>query len=212
MTRTPRDIVAAGYDALADRYGEWAGRAAADPRESMLARFVSRLPAGASILDLGCGNGLPSTAALAERFEVTGVDTSASQLEAARRNAPRASFVQADLTDVDFPAASFDAAVALYSISHVPREEHSALFGRVFQWLRPEGLFLATLGARDAPDWTGEWLGVTMFFSAYDADTNRRLLRASGFELLVDEVAVTREPEADVAFLWVIARRPQPTG
>ena len=47
-----------------------------------------------------------------------------------------------------------------------------------------------------------------MFFSSYDTDENRRLLRAAGFDLHVDEVRVTREPEADVSFLWVIAQKP----
>ena len=45
-----------------------------------------------------------------------------------------------------------------------------------------------------------------MFFSSHGADTNRNLLRAAGFELEHDEIAVTREPEGDVPFLWVIAR------
>ena len=71
----------------------------------------------------------------------------------------------------------------------------------------PGGVFLATLGAADSPDWTGEWLGRPMFFSAFDADTNRRLLAAAGFTLLIDEVIPTHEPEGSVDFLWVLARR-----
>ena len=63
------------------------------------------------------------------------------------------------------------------------------------------------LGAADAPDWTGDWLGVPMFFSAWDADTNRGLLRDAGYELEVDEVRMMREPEGEVSFLWVLARR-----
>ena len=46
-----------------------------------------------------------------------------------------------------------------------------------------------------------------MFFSSHDAATNRRLLAAAGFELLVDEIVETREPEGPVPFLWVLARR-----
>ena len=48
-----------------------------------------------------------------------------------------------------------------------------------------------------------------MFFSSYGAEANRRLLRTAGFELLVDDVLVTSEPEGDVSFLWVIARKPK---
>lgn len=199
-------VVEAGYDALAGAYLDWAARIHADPRERMLEAFMGRLADGSRVLDLGCGAGIPSTRALAERFAVTGVDLSAAQLAIARREVPGAAFIHADLAAIDVPAASFDGVTALYAISHVPREEHAALFGRIARWLVPGGLFLATLGATDGPDWTGEWLGAPMFFSSHDAVTNRRLLAAAGFELLVDEVVETGEPEGPVPFLWVLAR------
>lgn len=116
--------------------------------------------------------------------------------------------MQADLTEIQFPDASFEGVAAFYAISHVPREEHAQLFSRIASWLTPGGLFLATLGASDSPDWLGEWLGAPMFFSSHDAETNRSLLRAAAFELLFDEVLETREPEGAVSFLWVIAQRP----
>lgn len=104
-------IVAAGYDALGDGYRAWAA-GVLDPRERMLEAFSAPLERGARILDLGCGAGLPSTKALAARFDVTGVDVSAAQIEAACRDVPQASFILADLARVDFPAGSFDGVTA----------------------------------------------------------------------------------------------------
>jgi SAM-dependent methyltransferase len=206
--RDPRKkIVASGYDRLADTYLEWGRQVTVDPRERMLAAFMSRLPDGARVLDLGCGAGLPSTRALAKRFQVVGVDISPVQLELARRNVPGAEFIEGDITDVEFADSTFDGVAAFYAISHVPREEHRQLFTDVFRWLVPGGLFLATLGASDAPDWTGEWLGEPMFFSSHDADVNRQLLESAGFELLLDEVLETSEPGGNVSFLWVIAQK-----
>src|SRR5262249_20885091 len=161
-----------------------------------------RLPDGARVLDLGCGNGT-KTRRLAERFEVVGVDISEEQLRLARDELPAATFVQADFAELDFPAESFDAVTAFYSITHVPREEHEAPLGRIHGWLKAGGLFLASLGACGTEDWTGEWLGVEMFFSSHDADTNRRLLRQLGFQLFVDEVVAMREPAGEASFLWV---------
>jgi hypothetical protein len=63
----------------------------------------------------------------------------------------------------------------------------------------------AVLGSADSPAWIGEWLGVQMFFGNYDADANRRLLSEAGFELLIDEVIETVEPEGRVNFLWIAA-------
>ena len=203
-----KDVVAAGYDRLAERYLEWASTIVDDPREGMLARFIELLPPGARVLELGCGAGIPSTQQLARHFEVLGVDISQSQLEKARRNVPEAEFIQGDASELQLADDSFQGVVALYAVSHLPREQHARLFADVYGWLAPGGYFLATLGASDTPDWTGDWLGESMFFSSHDADTNRRLIRAAGFDLLVDEVAITHEPEGDVQFLWVVARKP----
>jgi SAM-dependent methyltransferase len=208
MTEDPRiRIVADGYDRLAERYRGWASATGPDPRDAVLTTFIENLPNGARVLDLGCGSGQTSTARLATRFRVTGVDLSATQIKLARRHVPDAAFIHGDFTRLEFADASFDGITAFYSISHVPRERHGRLFGTIHRWLAPGGLFLATLGARDSPDWTGPWLGDVMFFSSHGADENRRLLRMAGFELLLDEVRVTAEPDGDVPFLWVIARR-----
>lgn len=205
----PGRSVAAGYDEIVDRYLAWAGSVAGDPRERMLRVFTSQLPAGGRVLDLGCGSGVPSTRELARTFEVTGIDSSARQIERARSNVPGATFLVADFSQIELSDASFDGVVALYSISHVPREEHARLFARIARWLVPGGLFLAALGAADSRAWTGDWLGVPMFFSSHDAAGNRALLHAAGFGLLVDEIVEMREPEGPVAFLWVIARKPR---
>jgi SAM-dependent methyltransferase len=201
-------IVAAGYDRLGDRYERWASKAEGDPRDRMLAEFAQRLHDGARVLDLGCGSGVPSTKTLAQRFDVVGVDISEAQIQAARVLVPGASFIRADLAELDLPDASFDGVAALYAISHVPREEHARLLASIARWLVPGGLFLATLGVRDNPDWFGEWLGVPMFFSSYDAPTNRAMLKTAGFTLLLDETVEMREPEGPVSFLWLIGRKP----
>jgi SAM-dependent methyltransferase len=200
--------VAAGYDALAETFGEWGARVEGDPWARFLDDVADRLPAGALVLDLGCGNGT-KIARLADRFEVTGVDLSVRQVRLARAAVPTASFVQADFTELDAPAESFDAVTALYSIVHVPREEHPALLDRIRGWLKPGGLFLASLSHVGGPDRVDEWLGVEMFFSGFDAETNSRLVREAGFELLANDIVWMHEPEGDTAFLWVLARKPR---
>jgi SAM-dependent methyltransferase len=202
-----KTVVAEGYNDLGDDYLRWASSFADPPRHHFLDEFSARLAPDARVVDLGCGPGLPSTQMLASRFAVTGVDISEAQLAAAHHNVPDAAFLQADMAQLDFPPGSFEGVTAFYSISHVPREEHGPLFERVARWLVPGGLFLATLGSADSPDWIGEWLGRQMFFSSHGADTNRRLLAAANFELLIDEIVATPEPEGPVPFLWVLARR-----
>ncbi|HEU5066171.1 MAG TPA: class I SAM-dependent methyltransferase [Gaiellaceae bacterium] len=200
--------VQAGYDELAAGFGEWGERVEGDPWEGFLEELAGKLPDGASVLDLGCGDGA-KTARLARRFEVVGVDISEEQLRLARAAVPGATFVQADFAQLDVLPESLDAVTAFYSIVHVPRDQHPALFARIERWLRPGGLFLASLSHVGGPDRTEEWLGVEMFFSGFDAETNGRLVREAGFELLSDDLVWMREPEGDAAFLWVLARKPR---
>jgi SAM-dependent methyltransferase len=140
---------------------------------------------------------------------VTGVDISATQLDMARRHVPSATFILADMTTMDFEPASFDAAVAFYTLTHVPRDEQVDLIGRIRTWLRPGGLFLATMGADDEPgDVEADWLGVDMYFSHFGAKANRRLVERAGFVIDRAEVAVEPEDRHDARFLWVVARAP----
>jgi hypothetical protein len=81
------------------------------------------------------------------------------------------------------------------------------LFQRIARWLRSGGFFVASLGARGSEGWLGEWLGVEMFFSSWDAHANRHLLRDAGFDLVLDEVVTMREPEGPATFHWVLAQR-----
>lgn len=210
MTDHRKTIVADGYDAIGERYLDWAAQIEADPRERLLDEFSARLEPGARVLDIGCGAGVPSTKALAAQFAVTGLDISGAQIARASRNVPQATFVQGDVAAIDFPSQSFDGVTAFYAVSHLPREEHASLFERVARWLEPGGLFLVTLGASASPDWIGDWLGRPMFFSSFDANTNRRLLEAAGFALEIHEILDTNEPEGPTPFLWVLARKVDP--
>jgi SAM-dependent methyltransferase len=207
----PKRVVAAGYDAMAERYLAWSDLQPSATRLQYLALAQDLIPLGADVLDLGCGAGIPMSATLAPGRSLTGVDISAVQIALARANVPCATFVQADMTTLDFPPGSFDAVVAFYSLTHVPRAEHAALFGRIRTWLRPGGLFLASLGVEDSPDEIeADWLGVDMFFSHFSARVNRRLIAEAG--LSVERAVVVAEPEDrhDARFLWVVATAPRP--
>jgi cyclopropane fatty-acyl-phospholipid synthase-like methyltransferase len=203
-------IVAEGYDAIGERFVEWRDRIVGDDRDRWRTELTSRLAPGARILELGCGDGTPDARILdAEGFAVTGVDISAQQVARARANVPRAGFVQSDFTELELDSGSFDAVAAFYSFNNVPRDLLAPLFARIHAWLVPGGLFLATFGTSDTEEWVGEWLGAKMFFSSFPPDKTRRLLRAAGFELLLDERMrmVEPEPEPDEGvWQWVLAR------
>jgi SAM-dependent methyltransferase len=207
MSDERTQLVGAGYDAMADTWEEWSAQVTGDPRHEWLESLIALLPADAVAVELGCGNGTRETRDLAARTQLTGVDLSEEQLRRARERVPNAEFVRGDLTAVEFDDASLDAVAAFYVLNHVPRELLPGLFASVHRWLKPGGHFVASLGASDLEGWEGEWLGVPMFFSGHEPDTNRQLLRDAGFELVRDELVTIAEPEGGVTFHWVLARR-----
>lgn len=124
-------------------------------------------------------------------------------LELARQQVPAATLVKADMGEIDFPAHSFDAVVALYSIIHLPRTEQPALVRRILSWLRPGGRFLATWAIHgwegEEENWEG-W-GAPMWWSHFGADENLVLLRDAGFQILSAEPRTS----GDETWLWVLA-------
>ena len=201
------EIVAKGYDQIVDAYLEWSS--ASPTRTRWLTELAAMVPARGKVLDLGCGAGVPVAHRLTELgFSVLGIDGSSGQIARARKNVPRADFRVADMVSIALPEASFDAVTAFYSITHVPRIEHAALLKRIAGWLKPGGILLTSLGYGDSPDWTGEWLGTTMFFSHFDADTNMKLVAQAGLAIPRHEVIGEEENGETVKFLWVLARKP----
>lgn len=205
----PRKTVARGYDQIADRYLAWSNDHSI--RLRWLDELRRELPPPARVLDLGCGAGVPVARWLVDAgYEVVGIDSSTEQIQRARANVPEAEFLVAEMTTISLEAESFDGVVATYSITHVPRYLHAVLFRRIHDWLRPGGVFVASLGAGESPDWTGEWLGTEMYFSHFDAETSLRLQHEAGLAIERSEIVTEEEDGGPVSLLWVLARRPRP--
>lgn len=205
----PKRIIQAGYDELGGRFRDW-NSGSDETRSWFMDEILQRLPAGADVLELGCGWG-PAAAILGDGRTYTGVDLSSEQLAIARARLPEMTFVHADLTQLEIPEESLDAVVAFYVFNHVPRAEQAPTFGRIFGWLRPGGSFMASLGAGDTEDEIqADWLGVPMFFAGFEPDANERALFATGFELELSETrSQIEDGEGEATFHWVIARKPK---
>ena len=188
MPAARREVVRRGYDEIADRY--LAARATGGDL-ALLPELVARLRNGDTVLDAGCGAGVPVTTQLvAADLEVVGFDLSSAQVRLARSHAPGAHLAQADLVALPFGDRSFDGLVSYYAVIHVPRSEHRVVFDEFRRVLRPGGVALLCLGAGDVPadDDTESWLGTHMFWSHFDADTNLEMLQAAGFDIIRHEL------------------------
>jgi SAM-dependent methyltransferase len=208
MASEPGEIVRAGYDEAAARYRALEHDSARWPRAEWIGELTKSLRPGAAILDLGCATGIPVAAELARRYRVTGVDISPEHIQQAGRNVPDAEFVCSDALTVTFPPGQFDAIISLYTFDHIPRDEHRGLLERLRHWLRPDGLLLLSIEDQDEPGTVAEWLGVDMFFSMFGADATRQLVREAGFDIEKTALGTQTEGETDIAYTWILARKP----
>lgn len=195
------DVVRRGYDAIGERYHAWSH--ADRSRIDYVTRLRDRLSAGSLVLELGCGPGDPATRLLAERHRVVGVELSRGQLGLARRNAPRAALVQADMARLSVRPGSVDAIAAFYSIGHLPSAAHAPLLTAFGSWLRPGGLLVANIPLTPGDD-TSEFLGVEMRFGGIGPEESLAALAAGG----LDVESVERLGDADNGvFDWIVATR-----
>ncbi|MEO7674065.1 MAG: class I SAM-dependent methyltransferase [Pyrinomonadaceae bacterium] len=151
------------------------------------------LPAGARVLDLGCGTGDPIARHIVDRgFTLVGIDQSNELLKIAKTIVPEATFIHGDMVETEF-AETFSAAVAWDSIFHVERKNHSAVYRKLAGTLELGGKLLLSVGGSDSEDanvegFTSQMFGHTFFYSGYTPDVARKLLEAEGFEMEVWEV------------------------
>lgn len=193
-------LVQQGYDRIAHDYLAWR------EEEPLLFRaeledLASRLPPDAGVLDVGCGAGVPFTLWLSERFQVTGVDISEEQLNLARQNVPRATFLCLDMVALDVPPQSFDAITCFYAMIHVPRDQHARVLANFNRALKPNGLSLLITGNGDLPDDLDDFFGAEMYWSHFDRETSLQMIRDAGFEIIWDKVVSDRPSGSHVLVL-----------
>lgn len=180
VTANYKALVQSGYDQCALAYHESRRSEAGHELDALL----DVLEDGAAVLDIGCGAGVPVARTLSERFRVTGVDISDGMIELARANVPAGRFIRADIMSVAFEPSIFDAVTAFYSIFHLPRSEHQALFRRIHQWLGAGGYLLCLLPRYDEETYLDEFFGSTMYWSSYAEEDYTSHLTEIGFDIL----------------------------
>ncbi|KAJ7447184.1 hypothetical protein FB451DRAFT_1375679 [Mycena latifolia] len=196
----PKSHVEQGYDIVADQYLAWSSPRPTTTRMAYIDDLLKKLPAGADVLELGCGAGAPCTQLLVEH------DCTRS-----RARPETKAVIQGDMLTLDFAPASFDAVLAFYSIFHLPKDEQGLMIERIRGWLKPGGWLLCNFqfGAGDVVREGWFQPSVTMFSSGLGVEGTRDIFnkQVQGFKLVVDKVDVETVGRFEEKFHWVMAQK-----
>ena len=172
-------------------------------RHARMTKFLALLPAGAAILELGCGAGGDSAEMIARGYDVTPTDGSPELAEIASRKLGRPvdTLLFHDLKAV----AAYDGVWANACLLHVPREQLAGVLALIHRALKPGGAFYASYKAgeddgRDALDRyynypTEDWLRATYGEAGAWRDLSIETGKVRGFD------------DAMAEMLFVLARK-----
>jgi SAM-dependent methyltransferase len=168
-------------------------------------RFLSFVPTGGSILDIGCGSGEPIARYLIEQgYRVTGVDSSPAMIGICQDHLPRAEWRVSDMRTLDL-GRRFDGVLAWYSFFHLSMEDQRPMFARFAAHAKEGAPLMFTSGPRQGVA-MGEWQGEPLYHASLAPEEYRTLLAASGFAV---ESFKPGEPVALGPNVW-IARQMRP--
>ncbi len=93
--------------------------------------------AGKQLLDIGCGAGILARSLSARGAHVSGVDPNAEALALAREAVPKGTFHPASADTLPFADDSFDGAIFLNSLHHVPEPDMQRALGEAARVVEP---------------------------------------------------------------------------
>jgi SAM-dependent methyltransferase len=95
--------------------------------------FLSQLPEGATVLDVGCGAGIKSKYIQGKGYQVTGIDFSSKFIELAQTTSPKSEFQVLPMEEINTLPSVFDAVFAQASLLHIPKNQVADILAKVVE-------------------------------------------------------------------------------
>ncbi|EKS42431.1 hypothetical protein HMPREF9696_00596 [Afipia clevelandensis ATCC 49720] len=167
-------------------------------------RFRQVMPAGADVLDFGCGSGEPVARYLIEAgHRVTGVDSSPTLIELCRSRFPDQTWIAGDMRKVSL-ARRFGGIVAWNSFFHLTPDDQRAMFAVFRDHAEPGAALMFTSGPA-AGEAIGSYRGEALYHASLATAEYEALLAAHGFSTVQH---VVEDPECGGLTVWLARRQP----
>jgi SAM-dependent methyltransferase len=170
-------------------------------RQARLMAFLAQLPAGASILELGCGAGGDTAEMLARGFDVRPTDGSPEMADIASKHLGRTvkTLLFHELDEVE----AYDGVWANACLLHVPRAGLADVLARIWRALKAGGVFYASYKAGDGRD------TLNRYYNYPSQDWLRATYAAAGNwdSLSIDTGEVKGFDDKMASMLFVVAKK-----
>jgi trans-aconitate methyltransferase len=198
---TEDESIIALYERHAQAFDELRGKNLFE--KPWLDRFTFLLPAGGTVLDLGCGSGEPIATDLASRgFRLTGVDSSQTLIDLCKQRLPGHQWIVRDMRRLP-PGRTFNGIIAWHSFFHLNPEDQRRMFP-VFSYLSAPGGALMFTAGHFAGVAMGEFGGEPLYHASLAREDYAQLLEENGFRLVAQ---VDQDPACGGATVWLAQRR-----
>jgi 2-polyprenyl-3-methyl-5-hydroxy-6-metoxy-1,4-benzoquinol methylase len=171
-----------GYDGAAESF-----MSTRNPRigAATVREWSHTLAHDSSILDLGCGHGVPiSRMLIREGFTVYGVDASTKMIAAFRKRFPNAHAECSAVEESEFFRRTFDGVVAWGLMFLLPTDVQTIVIRKVARVLNPSGKFLFT-SPKEAVTWYDALTGRESI--SLGAELYQKHLHAAGLNLVGED-------------------------
>ncbi len=140
-----------------------------------------------SILDIGCGTGLPLMKRMVDfGANVTGIDISYEMVQKAKANVPGASILEGDILTFAFEEA-FDGVLAWDSLFHLPLDHQEQAIRKIASLLKPNGIFLFTAGGSEG-ELRSTMFDTEFYYSSLSSQEYESILADAQCSVLLNEV------------------------
>ncbi len=147
--------------------------------------FLSKLPAGSTILEVGSGPGQFVKYLIEKDYKAQGIDASEKMIELSRKKVPEGKFEVMDMRNMKFEDEIFDGLISPYSLIHIPSKEITDTLKGFFRVIKPKG-YLMVIAQKGESDKTIEesfMPSEKMFFNFFTKGKLKNFIINAGFTM-----------------------------